>query len=550
MKKTLGVLIVAVCFLAAGILNVFGVITGHEKNDANQVAATTDHFSGMNTQFSLFHDDVGIFILKEESKHNNINEFFNGGVMLTVNSGSDESGNAYYDDKRIDWEYQAVMADTSGFWHPSDIVQIQVQPGRRSVTYGLPRAAVAGDYGIKVTASINGEPLVDRINRPVSGVYVIKYAEELAHMYCIDQSGKTSYDVFGAGGGLNKYINVSVVMNPGAVRTDSMEKHETSVQGEPFTIGNVGNAVLDIGLTFNNLNFHIEDAWGNVFEEDWMIVPIVEKVDGVFQVYLPPELGRGNYVLRVYHNVTDEVFGTFIIQYGGVFMEPGPGLEAMAPVMLIGGVVFVVIFGLMFLVPKVTVAAQQVKYQSMETKRIKKARQSGDIGEEWHDASGKRLTPEEIEKLSDADREALLKQRSAAQRESRSGKFLGKMAENRQKREIAREAGLTMEEFNELEARLKKDENRKEVSLASFRKAIEDKDSYITSRQEQEVLTSKKAAEVRPKREEGQPEFDMLDSLKGNQELAQKITEQIGKEKKEDTGSILQRLRNITGEDN
>jgi len=540
MKKTWGVLVVAICLLVAGILGHGSLFT--QKNNSSPKEVSASSFSGMYNQFRLFGDSLGIFILKEDREFD-VNDFFIGSVVLTPMSGQDDTtGRAYTDFWEIEWKYEAVVIDSNGNWRTTEIIRLNVGYGQRNVTYWLPRAAVAGDYGIRVTAYVGGEKLHDRRDRLVSGIYLIKYAEELSYMYCVDHTGQTSYDVVAPGGGLGRTISVAVVVNPGAVRTDDM------IQGEVHNVAsgvdrfNIGNLAPEAALNASSLNFHFESAWGQPLEW-WEAQPYAWVEDGMIQIYLPPWLPRGNYVLRVYHKITDEVFGTYVVRNGGVFMEKGPGIEAVIPKIFLAGVVFCVIFGVLYMVPAVAISVQNMKYRAMEQKRYRAALE----------ISGSNLT--------EAEREELEKEQLQAAKESRSGKFLGKMAENRQKREIAREAGLTMEEFNELEKRLKKEQNQKEVSLSSFRKALDGKANVITQQQEAEEEASRQAEEkAKPQqRAAGTPEFDMLDSMKGNDEVEKAIAEktkvesEVGAEKQEDdpgSGSILARLKALTGEDN
>jgi len=539
MRKTWGVLVVAFCLLLGGVLSVMSpsLISDRYSVPDEVSANTTDHFPGITNVFRLFHENVGIFVLREERPFD-VNDFFTGSVVLNVNSGHDELGRPFVNFMEIEWQFSAYVMDTGGEWQPTDIIRLHVHFGRTSVSYWLPRAAVAGTYGIRATAYVDGVPLIDNQDRLVTGVYVVKYAEDLVYMYCVDLFGNTYHNVFAEGNGLGRTIAIRVMVNPGAVRVEDIEPHQLheviTAGGDRFRIGNLQDA--GVGLQ-GDLHVRVEHAWGGEFGW-WNIVPEYEwGANGILLIHLPWNLPFGNYVIRVYSNITDTVFGTFVIQNGGVFVEPGSGLGAIVVPLLIMGLILGGIFFIMFAVPAVAVSVQNAKYQATERKRYRDSIMSNND-------------------LTDEEKEEMERQQTAA-KESRSGKFLGKMAENRQKREIAREAGLTMDEFNELEKRLKKDENMKKVSLATFRQALDDRDNIVTQQQLNEAEAASKASGKEEKRAKGAPEFNMLESMKGNEEIEEAVAERTKVEsddaavssKKDSKRSILGKLDEIEAVD-
>jgi len=545
MRKTLGISIVVLCFLLAGIFGAVNVGIGEAKQASafmlgggNPVPAT------LHTQFQLFTDTHGIFILREDSETLDDNDVFSSSISLTAHSGVNSLGEPVTTlFPTSSWRYEAVLADSQGVWHPTELLQLRVHLSRTSVTYWLPRAAPAGRYGIRVTSHVNtivnGVPTVAPANvtavHPTTGVtaeyrvtsvFVIQYSEELNRIDCADlQTGSMSYRVTPQ----SRTISVGVFVNPGAVRTEGLDTDDAG----NFQVGNLDHdtGTSPSSLLVSNLRLHwvIENAVGVELGEH-IEKPRVEAVGGSLRITLPTDtlgnitLPRGNFVIRVFHDAGDDISGTFIIENGGRYVNRGNN-NGGAIAMLVLGIVFALGFTAMLVTPKVITRMQQGQYDASERQRYKKQMGLGELTADYAGSTKRVMDPKDFEKLTDAEKEELFKKRAAEAKETKGSKYLNKMAENKAKREFAREAGLTMQEYNELEEKARSMENSKEASLSAFRKAMEDKTGVITKQQEAEVEEANKVKEMRPQRTEGEPEFDMLDSEKGRGEVPEEYKE-------------------------
>jgi len=585
MKKALGILIVALCFLVAGF---FGVL--FENGDVRQgsgfvFTSPNDMPEGVRHQFQLFTDTHGIFVLREVEDFTDPSEVFSSSVSVTRFSGEFNQrpfGSNIPADNPIyhDWRYEAVVQDSRGEWQTTDILQVRVGSSPTIVNYWLPRTALAGRYGIRARAFTNriddeGVETAEKVpassrragmtgTHEVFSIFVIQYSEELNIISCeqvVDgvATGSTSYRVTDN----SRSVSVGVFTNPGAIRTGELVYGEAPGEGGIFNVGNLPTDDPDESLLVSNLRLQwvIEDAWGRPLHED-AIRPDIEVVDGMLRVTVQCDaLGflvapRTNYVVRVFHDIDDTVFGTFVIDNGGRFQNPGSNAGG-GIVMLVLGIVFVLGFVGMFVAPRVVARMQQVQYDANERKRFKRQVTKEDLTAEYKGSSKRVMDKKDHDKLTDAEKEELFKQRAETARETKGGKFLGKMAENRAKRDFAREQGLTMDEYNELEKKARQMEASKEASLAAFRKAVEEKTGVYTKQQEIEEEMERKKREkaaMQKKRNEGEPEFDLLESERGKEDVPEvykekeeaKVAEAAEEENK---GSILQRLKRLTGEE-
>jgi len=500
MKKIAGIMIVVLSACAACV---FGVGGGIERVFASGAPVQIE-FPGMKpTQIVMFEDSVGVFVLKEPGATHQA-DTFGGGVGLSPNSVN-ESGWAY-SEMYSDWRYDGVSADAGGNWSTTDMIWIKVNPGKKSASFTMSRAVPAGKYGVRATAFTNDEPAKDMRGEIISGIYVILYAEELNYMYCADAEGESTYDTRARGNGLGRTLSIGIFANPGAVHEGSDDQNI----GGGYSAGNL---TLDVGVSLASLDWHVEDSWGGIFTNERLVFPTVTEKDGLLQIWLPPNLPRGNYVVRVFRDINDSMFGTYVIQNNGVYVGVNADMEMAAWVMLVLGLVLLAGFGVLFLAPRATARINEMRYNSAERKRVKKLYTKDELSAQFTGSTKRVMDAKELEKLTDSEKRILFQKRAEVAKETKGGKFLGKMAENRQKREMARDAGLTMEEFKEIEDRLKKDEKVKEVSLSSFRKALEEKTGVVTIQQEEDIM-KKEQKDVRPKTEDGEPEFEMLESEK------------------------------------
>ena len=515
MKKIFAVCIVALCMLGAGVLNIclFGACLPFAEKVVNASGEIAFDFEGMPHVIKVLDDEPnGIFILKENTGfpgdifHASVGIKAGSAALGEHSSGTDFGTGEQYASKYSHWEFEAVLADSSGEWNPTNVLGVS-SPINKIVTYSLPRAAAAGKYGVRATAYSGGEVAINSAGKPVVGIFVILYAENLNYLYCADDKGNSVFNTRARGNETIKTLSVKIFANSGA--TSGFDMDVISVGGF-----RAGIFTADAGLTAN-LNVRIENSFGAEFTER-QIKPKVEIVpDGTLKIELQSNLPRGNYVIKVYRDINDQIFGTYVIQNNGVYAEGDNLMAAAAPVMLVLGVVLAVGFALMFLVPRAKAQVNQMQYNAAERKRIKKQYTRQELTAEFQGSSKRVMDQKDLENLTDIEKRKLFQKRSEEARETKGGKFLGKMAENRQKREIARDAGLTMEEFREIEEKIKKAEQAKEVSLSAFRRAVEEKTGIVTAKQEDEIQR-KEQEKNRPRRPDGEPEFELLDSEKQN----------------------------------
>jgi hypothetical protein len=501
MKKTWGKIVVAVLFAAAAFFAFFPINAGHYPLNT-QAASTNTYFPGRYNIFKAFDDESGIFILKDTAAETDPTAYFYGDIGITG-----ESKMTGY----TDFRYEAVR-ETDGVWQRTDWFQVIVGWNKLSVEYHLPKRLPAGKYGVRVTVLSGGTEVYDfdaDLNyRPISSTYVLMYAEDLNYIYCTDAQGNSIYSARSQG--LGRTVTVGVSVNSGAMTFDDLIVQKVSG-------AEIGNLTLPADITLTTLGLRLENARGEEIDRG---VLSYEVRDNAIDINIPNKLAAGQYYLRVYHPTSTEIYGTYIIDnssVGGMSELGGVGIA-----FLVIGLLVILSGAGLFVWPRLAYKARERQFQRSENDRYMRGVKD-DKAWKAQSALSSYKNASQIAESRALDTHALTEEqkiavnavRSEEFAQTKSGGFLQKMYENRLKRDIAREAGLSMEEFKEIESRQKKIEAAEAHSLSAFRKAVEDKTGVITKQGTGQ--TEQKPAGQQVRQADGQPEFELLDSVKQEQ---------------------------------
>ncbi|MCL2755639.1 MAG: hypothetical protein FWE45_01135 [Firmicutes bacterium] len=282
------------------------------------------------------------------------------------------------------------------------------------------------------------------IEQPITALYEILFAEDLHYIIGRDSSGNNIYNA--RQNGLNRTIHVDVAANQGA-----MNKHlAPSRIVDGFSMGNIyRNAVV----TPNNMEVVVRR--GGVSTD---LITVTRSQNG-FNIHLPSSLPTGHFVVEFSHEASEHVFGTFVIDNSVVF-SAGSDLSGAATAMFVIGTILAVLAIALFVTPKLMIAAQDRKYAALQNQRYM--------------TEGDGAVDDQAYKAQTANDSLKRSRERAGAGASKSKSFLETMKENRAKREIAREHGLTMEEFRDIEKAQKKNEEAKVTGLQGFRQAMEE----------------------------------------------------------------------------
>lgn len=415
-----------------------------------------------------------------------------------------------------------------------------------SVTWALRKKSPAGRYAINAkvvkikhiehpdgTVEENYEDWDDFEFRgdydPFEYRYIILYGDALQNINCVDTTGSSVYNVRQRG--LNTEITVYTSTNPGAMRLDDM--YEFVVQEVNGIIGGELSVSLDINSWQFEVSLEKDGKKITTFEEGAINF---EFIDGGIKISLPKTLAAGQYIAKIYHESSPEIIGTYVIDNGLNIPNDSNASRIMGMVFLIIGVLGLLLGLFLYAAPKVIYNIQQVRYKTVEDKVYQKDKRSVKIREKEA-------------KEAEANTPVSIKTTGRG--------FLRSLSENRMKREAARELGMTLEEFREIEKKREIQETAKEHSL-----------SEIRGFSGPEMVKEEKT--IKPKTADGEPEFELLESVReeavfADEEFVQNVVqpnvihgENEKEEEKNDEkpksglphqlGGMLSRIRKLTEE--
>ena len=505
-------------------------------------------FPGNLNNFRMVDISRGIYIRRD-----NVREFSPHDIFLgTVNVDRTRSPFNVIDNFR----YETLKWDNlTNDWVITNWFQVfEVVGTNPGVQYELRKILPAGLYGIRaIGLNADGSPSYswnegENAHEFHETVFHILYADSLRQLTITDSFGGTVHNTRSRNT-LGKEIHINVRTNGGAMDilqwTPDASKNGFSFGNLYFRTNGVRHSM--ISLYDQDIQISVASSGGTLATDTF---PRYIVDDNTLAVVIPSNLSASRVTVSVRHAANNQAVGIFVIDNGGgnVLFAPSDLSGLGLAFVIMGTLVLMGVLGL-FLTPRFIVMRQNAKYNKMSNERYM-------AGE---GAKNDRHT--KAQKANDAMKAA----KDAAKEGMEEGKptkgrsFLENMRENRAKRELAREAGLTMEEFRELEAEQKKIENAKTGSLSAFRQAMEEKKNIPVA--EREVI----------QRKEGESEFELLDSLAGSSATAsedilkeairpnvdassgildelKQVTGESDNKKDEDGGSILSRIRGFTDE--
>jgi len=496
------------------------------------------NFPNRDNIFRTGQDSNGIFVIRDNSR-NHGESVYHGTVAITPQSGELNNFNRF---KFVSQRYM------NGNWTQTPFLFLTGAEGivsQRTVTYNLFKNAPAGRYRIWVQAfNYDDSPALG-----VESFYNIVHGESFSAV-SMTFNGRSIID---ASGRLGDRIFISVAPNNGAV-TSAVLRH--NVVGGNTTMGAFSPATF---VSIQNMQYRVENISGEEVSNPSMFN--VTKIGGVARIDIPNYLEQGVYVIRFWHPSNSAISGTFVIDNSGIVFGGDGDLGVFGIILIVFGVMLAIGGGVMFGWPRLAILLQHSAADRLEERRLK---QAGALSKKEQEKEArtayekvKKITKEleESKSLSDADRQRLLKEREDEYSRTKTGGFLQKLNDNRMKREMARAAGLTIDEFNEHYNKQKKIEVAKEEGLADVRKEhAEINVDAITQKQEEEM----KPVE-RKKLAHGEIEMNLLDSVKmeavvnqvsGVEGDVNKVVQENLEAQKESQKptSILDRIRNLSEE--
>lgn len=538
------------------------------------VQADTDTwFYDRHDYFKKFDSSSGIFILRDNYAVYDKTDTFFGDITVRAESDMQRLNQDGTVTQFWIFSFEPVQY-VRGEWEVTNL--FSVDPSINSVTWSLPKRTPAGLYGVRVTAyeqATDSEgnklfrPLIlDEDDNPITneqgvcdggmilvealdfnpntsrmsvveGVFVILYGDELSYINVTDRSGHSIYDAQTRGSSAGTKITVDVNVNGGAmIRAGLVEEQHNSAA--------MGNLTLAASVLLRSdpdiVEVRVEDVNGNLVSSELISVSVFSSH---IELSILEQLPRAKYYLKVIDKRTDDIYGLYVIDNVGNDTFGG----------MIGGTVFVII-GLLLLAgaafmmfgPRAAVYFHDRKYKTIE-RGIEEQQDKSWKAQSAKDSykNSKRRTEESTEDMKSMNTE---------KRQTKGAGFLSRMAEGRMKREIARNAGLTMDEFREFEEKQKKSADARRSSLSDFRKMVEEGTGTFTggfessksdSGEDKAKDESEGVTPPHEEREPGAPEIDLLDSIQSDGMDAEERENIIGKHS---AGDTLKRLRDAIGE--
>jgi len=485
-------------------------------------AETMVFFPGIRNHFSGWWDEVpGIYIHRPGGASHY--DTFYGNIHINPQNIS-----------FVDFDFIPVRW-IDGVWQPTNWFSVTPHFNGMGVEFEFRKTLPAGRYAIQALAfenyldsqgNIGRRPAMEWLDyehpTQVMLSYEILYAEDLRYILARDGAGN---NIISARGGGTRTINVTITTNPGAMDKGLMPAR--NVQG--FMMGNM---YLNPRVNLNGMNFG--GGMEVTVERNGFVLPIgndqlfdVWGWENLLTINIAGALPTGHYVVRISHPASDYVFGTFVLDNSIAFVEPLDMSGASASLFVLGTLLAVGAI-ILFIAPKVLLASQERRYSALQNQRYMTE------GDGAHD--------DKVYKSQSAIGSLAGARERAGQTldKSKSKGFLDTMRENRAKRELAREHGLTHEEFKEIEAKAKKSEQDKITGLAGFREAMEEHTG-------KKLITEKKEVEEKIKPIQDGDQVEILESVAFDAIIADEMLGQraVQQNVQPGAGTILQSLRSI-----
>ena len=534
MKKILGGIVVLVVVGVTALIGILYVAPKQElaKTEASAPIVTHLDWTGMPREFVHgWRPTPGIYIHRPEGEFG-ISDYF----WATVAVEQDLIDLVVGDDSFFQF---TAIKKINGVWQETSLLVLEQDNDGAGVTWFLRKGMPAGHYGIRMVPFVNGEQagIYDEYMAEwtdIEVIYEILYADRLQYIRTGLLSGQGGQALGGnfvdVRNRLGQTIEIGIFANTGAM---DMGRYT------PQTISNgmfAGNLFIGAVISLQEgMNITVERGG---FAVDGII--LYSNMSDRLALHIPSNLPADRFVIRIRHQTNDTIFGEFVIDNVGSVVFNPTDLSGAVIAFFVLGTLFSLAAIFLFATPKTLVYLQQRQFAKFENKRYM--------------TTGEGAKDDKAYKAQTA-KSALEASKEKAEEDVKKTKgrgFLLAMQESRQRREIAREAGLTMEEFKELEAKQKKLSDAKEGGLASFRQA-----AY-----EQKVsITEEKVAPETKKTVDGS-EFDLLDSVRTEQPRGTLIQDTplisdqtapvqdtpIYEPEPDTSGSILSRLKRLTDE--
>lgn len=385
-----------------------------------------------------------------------------------------------------DFEFAAVRM-VNGEWIETDWLEIIVHANRLDVWWELRKVLPAGRYGVRAmpmeNVFVNGQWVRQQVQawdeesfsmEGLQVVYEILYADELRYIVGTDGTGNSLLNVHGE---RDRVVEIIVGTNDGAMDKYALVPEVVRngvAMGNLYVAAEVDMLFMDISITRNGLEVASE-AIGPLETPQDGVIGILQTTAGI-ELTLPDNLPYGQFVVRFTHEASETIFGTFIIDNTrGGRVGGGGGLGAIHIVFFVLGFLFAATALFLYVAPKLAYARETSRYKKQEVERYL----ATDGADDHHykaqtQKDSLKNSRERMKKSKEDNKEDDLEEGTPSDHKTKSRGFLEAMRENRAKREMARDAGLTMEEFRELENQQKKVEKAKTTSLATFRKAVDE----------------------------------------------------------------------------
>ena len=516
--------------------------------------------------------ETGIFIMRDEARVHG-NDVYRGTIAINQDSQTVRGVNLN-SFSLFRYSVHREVVDIWGFssWVSTDFLFLAGDAGmgiltsQRTVTYSLFQNAPAGRYSIHVYAYVNTTTRArDWMGNFVSSRYIVVHGEPLTSITLRNaRTGHAVHHINRPGHGLNTSIYVSVMANHGAISRTCINnaRRPGHVPGD-LVVGVLRPSTF-VELSSVGLEWQIENANGAVVANVFNFVENRSVLVG----RLPSNLGNGVFIVRAWHQSNADIVGVFIIDNT---RTAGGGMdEAMATLLIMFGLILGLTGAVMFSAPRLIVYFQHSAADRAEERRLK---QAGVVDRKTREKESKtayervKMITKELEEnkdMSEAKKQALLEEREAEYQKTKTGGFLRKLNTSKMKRELARESGMSMEDFKELYGKQEKMVEARTKGFSDVRRDVEVETGDIVV----DAITQREEEESAPKVEKrlafGEAEFELLDSVKYEADIREstgletdinevvKVNEQAREATSQDSGeggSILEKLRKLTEED-